>query len=135
MFFFILSRCWHWSCSFFELLAHHGRISDGFLSLFFSVSAFRNRLFNFTLGLLELGFELSFLVDESGVLGVKQVGSLVGLAETELNEFSASFTLFNSVSEFFDFTSEKVGSSFDNSHLFADVFVSSFSFVVFGEVV
>merc|ERR1719229_2011788 len=120
---------------FLELFRHHGGISNRFLGLLFGVSAFRDGFFNFTLSLLKFSFEFSFLVDESGVLGVEKVGSFVGLVEFGFSEFSASFSLFDGVSEFFDFTSEEVGSSFDNSHLFTNVFVSSFSFVVFGEVV
>merc|ERR1712186_201286 len=87
------------------------------------------------MGLLEFGLQFSFLVDKSGVLGVEKVGSLVGLVEFGFSEFSASFGLFDGVSEFFDFTGEEVRSSFDNGHLFSNIFVSSFSFVVFGEVV
>merc|ERR1719483_719628 len=97
--------------------------------------AFGDRLVDFTLGLLELGFSLSLLVDESGVLGVEQVRSLVRLVEFGFSEFAASFGLFNTVSELFDFTSEKVGSSINNSHLFRHIFASSFSFVEFGEVI
>merc|ERR1719483_2013402 len=97
--------------------------------------AFGDRLVDFTLGLLKLGFGLSLLVDESGVLGVEQVGSFVGLVEFSFRQFSASFSLFNSVSELFDLTGKKVGSSINNSHLFSHIFASSFSFVEFGEVV
>merc|ERR1711912_65630 len=120
---------------FLEFFGHHGGISNRFLGLLFGVSAFRDGFFNFTLSLLKFSFEFSFLVDESGVLSVKKIGSLVGLVEFGLSEFSASFSLFDGVSEFFNFTGKKVRSSFDDSHLFANVFVSSFSFVVFGEVV
>merc|ERR1719230_1295639 len=84
---------------------------------------------------LDRSLEFSFLVDESGVLGVEKVGSFVGLVEFSFSEFSASFGLFDGISEFFDFTSEEIRSSFDDSHLFTNVFVSSFSFVVFGKVV
>merc|ERR1711893_121896 len=118
-----------------ELFAHHSSISDGFLGLLLSVSAFRDALFNFTLGLLEFGLQFSLLVNESGVLGVEQVGSFVGLVEFSLSQFSASFSLFNGVSELFNFTGEEVGSSFNNGHLFTNIFVSSLSLVVFGEVV
>merc|ERR1712178_148568 len=120
---------------FLQFLSHESSISDGFLGFFFSVSAFRNGFFDFTLSLLEFSLQFSFLVDKSSVLSMEQVGSLVGLVELGLSQFSASFSLFNGVSELFDFTGEEVGSSFDNGHLFTNVFVSSFSLVVFSEVV
>merc|ERR1712061_108622 len=107
----------------------------GFFSFVFSVSAFGDGFFDFTLGLLEFGLQFSFLVDKSGVLGVKKVGSFVGLVEFGFSEFSASFGLFNGVSEFFDFTGEQVGSSFNNGHLFGGVFDSSFGIIEFGDVV
>merc|ERR1712178_239593 len=120
---------------FLQFLSHESSISDGFLGFFFSVSAFRNGFFDFTLSLLEFSLQFSFLVDKSSVLSMEQVGSFVGLVELGLSQFSASFSLFNSVSELFDFTGEEVGSSFDNGHLFTNVFISSLSLVVFGEVV
>merc|ERR1712061_343365 len=107
----------------------------GFFSFVFSVSAFGDGFFDFTLGLLEFGLQFSFLVDKSGVLGVKKVGSFVGLVKFGFSEFSASFGLFNGVSEFFDFTGEQVGSSFNDGHLFTGIFSSSFSFIEFGDVV
>jgi hypothetical protein len=93
---------------FLEFFSHKSGISDGFFGFVFSVSAFGDGFFDFTLGLMKFSLQFSFLVDESGVLGVKKVGSLVGLVEFGFSEFPASFGLFNSVSEFFDFAGEKV---------------------------
>merc|ERR1712014_276247 len=118
-----------------EFFGHKSSIGDGFFGFLLSVSAFGDGFFDFTLGLLEFGLQFSFLVDKSGVLGVEKVGSLVGLVEFGFSEFSASFGLFNGVSEFFNFTSEQVGSSFNDGHLFDGVFGSSFGIVEFGDVV
>merc|ERR1712178_546931 len=98
-------------------------------------SAFGDGFFDFALGLLKFGLQFSFLVDKSGVLSVEKVGSLVGLVEFGFSEFSASFGLFNGISEFFDFTGEEVGSSFNDGHLFSSVFGFSFGIVEFGDVV
>merc|ERR1719461_845506 len=61
-----------------QFFGHHGSIGDSLLGLVFSVSAFSNEFFDFALSLSDFGFELSLLVDQSGVLSVQQVGSFVG---------------------------------------------------------
>ena len=47
-----------------ELLGHHGGVGDGALGLLLGVSAFGDGLLDLALHLLQLGLELSLLVDE-----------------------------------------------------------------------
>merc|ERR1711881_550305 len=116
---------------FFEFFSHHSGISDSLLSFFFGVAAFRDRFFNFSLGLLKFSFEFALLVDKSGVLSVEKVGTFAGFVELSFSEFTATFGLFNTIAEFFNFTSQKVGTTFNDSHLFNNIFTSTFGVVIF----